>query len=241
MLIAGLQKLTLLDFPGRCAATIFTPGCDFRCPFCHNASLVNDANADVYNQEKILSFLQERKGRLTGLAVTGGEPLLQKDIELFLQEVKKLGYAIKIDTNGSYPKKLATILSLGLADYVAMDVKSSWDSYPKLIGLEDAMAVCTPIIENVKTSMELLKTSGIEYEFRTTLVNPLHSEEDIEEMAKAIGDVPRYFMQSFKDSGDVLAGSGENCKYSAFSNETLQRYLEVAKRYIPNAQLRGVD
>jgi len=241
MLIAGLQKLTLLDFPGRCAATIFTPGCDLRCPFCHNASLVNDANADVYDPEKVLAFLKERKGRLTGLAITGGEPLLQNDIEGFLKEVKNIGYDIKLDTNGTYPKKLASILSEGLVDYVAMDVKSSWSGYPKLIGLEDAPAVCGPIVENVKKSMEILKSSGTEFEFRTTIVRPLHSAEDIEEMAKAIGDVKHYFMQSFKDSGDVLSGSGENCKFSAYEKEVLEKYLGIAKQYIPSAKLRGVD
>lgn len=241
MLIAGLQKLTLLDFPGNCAATIFTPGCDLRCPFCHNASLVLDANADIYDQDKILEFLKERKGRLTGLAVTGGEPLLQNDIEDFLAQVKEIGYAIKLDTNGTYPKKLASILERSLVDYVAMDVKSSWAGYPKLIGLENAPAVCQPLIKNVQDSMEILKGGNTEFEFRTTIVNPLHSEDDIEEMAKAIGNVEHYFMQSFADSGDILSGSGDDCKFSAYEKPVLEKYLEIAKKYIPNAQLRGVD
>ncbi|MDO5331049.1 MAG: anaerobic ribonucleoside-triphosphate reductase activating protein [Bacillota bacterium] len=241
MLIAGLQKLTLLDFPGHCAATVFTPGCDLRCPFCHNASLVLDANADIYDQEKILEFLKERKGRLTGLAITGGEPLLQNDIEDFMAEVKAIGYKLKLDTNGTYPKKLAAILERGLADYVAMDVKSSWTGYPVLIGLEDAPTVCAPLIKNVQDSMEMLKNGNIEFEFRTTIVNPLHKEEDIEEMAKAIGNVQHYFLQSFKDSGDVLSGSGEDCRFSAYEKPILEKYLEIAKRYIPNTQLRGVD
>lgn len=241
MLIAGLQKLTLLDYPGKCAATIFTPGCDLRCPFCHNASLVLDANADIYDQDKILDFLKERKGRLTGLAVTGGEPLLQNDIEDFLEKVKAIGYDIKLDTNGTYPKKLASIIENGLADYVAMDVKSSFSSYPKLIGLEDAPAVCAPLIKNIEKSMEILKNSGTKFEFRTTIVKPLHTEEDIEEMAKAIGNVENYFIQSFKDSGDVLSGSGSQCQFSAYEKPILEKYLEIAKKYIPNAKLRGVD
>ncbi|MCQ2551858.1 MAG: anaerobic ribonucleoside-triphosphate reductase activating protein [Clostridia bacterium] len=237
MRIAGLQKLTLLDFPGRLSATIFTSGCDLRCPFCHNASLVNDAENSDFSAEEILDFLKERKGRLTGLAITGGEPLLQADITEFIKQVKEIGYAVKLDTNGTYPEKLKVILREGLVDYVAMDIKNCFDSYPKTIGLENADKICGPLIDNVKESIELLKSSGIPFEFRTTIVKELHSKEEIEKMAKEIGAVDKYFIQSYVDSGDILNDFG----FSAYSKNELLEILDLVKKYIPNAQLRGVD
>ena len=237
MRIAGLQKLTLLDFPGRLSATIFTSGCDLRCPFCHNASLVNDAENSDFSAEEILDFLKERKGRLTGLAITGGEPLLQADITEFIKQVKEIGYAVKLDTNGTYPEKLKAILREGLVDYVAMDIKNCFDSYPKTIGLENADKICGPLIDNVKESIELLKSSGIPFEFRTTIVKELHSKEEIEKMAKEIGAVDKYFIQSYVDSGDILNDFG----FSAYSKNELLEILDLVKKYIPNAQLRGVD
>jgi len=237
LLIAGLQKLTLLDFPGRLSATIFTPGCDLRCPFCHNASLVNDATSNQFSPEDVLSFLAERKGRLTGLAITGGEPLMQTDIIDFIREVKKIGYAVKLDTNGTYPERLRQILDEGLVEYVAMDIKNCFDSYPKTIGLEGANNVCKPLIDNIKKSIDILKESGVAFEFRTTVVKELHSKDELISMAKEIGNVENYFIQSYKDSGDVLNDLG----FSAYSKEELEDILEAVKLYIPNAKLRGVD
>lgn len=243
MRIAGIQKLTLLDFPGRCAATIFMPGCNLKCPFCHNAFLVLNPNEDPYDQDKILEFLKERLGKLTGLAVTGGEPLMQADIADFLRKVKAIGYDIKLDTNGSFPNRLKALIDEGLVDYVAMDVKNSWASYPKTMGLNEEQGVL--VVSNIQKSMDILKNSNIEFEFRSTIVNPLHSKEDIEEMAKAVGPVPRYFIQCFADSGDILGddckGGSQNLRYSAYEKEVLYEFLEIAKQYSPNAQLRGVD
>lgn len=243
MKIAGIQKLTLLDYPGRCAATIFTPGCNLKCPFCHNASLVLNPEDDPYDQDKILEFLKDRYGKLTGLAVTGGEPLLQADIADFLRRVKAIGYGIKLDTNGCFPDRLKALIDEGLVDYVAMDVKSSWATYPTAVGLSEEQGAA--VIEKIKQSMSILKNSNVEFEFRSTIVNPLHSKEDIEEMAKAVGPVPNYFLQSFADSGDILGddckGGSQNLRYSTYEKEVLYEFLEIAKQYSPNVKLRGVD
>ncbi len=234
MLIAGFQKLTLLDFPGRCAATVFTPGCNFKCPFCHNASLVKDASADNYAPERILEFLNERKGKLTGLAISGGEPLMQSDIAAFMTEVKSIGYALKLDTNGSYPERLKEIIDRRLVDYIALDLKNSRSSYPKTIGLNDEAAA--RVLAKINTSLELIKNSGVEFELRSTIVRELHTAEDIEEMAKTAGPVEHYFLQGFKDSGDILCEG-----YSAWDNNSMHAFLDIAKKYSPNAQLRGID
>jgi len=245
MQIAGIQKLTLLDYPGRLAATIFTPGCNFRCPFCHNGPLVEEEGiavksdgsnlSEVLSEDWLLDFLAERKGRLTGLAVTGGEPLMQQGVFEFFEKVKGLGLDIKLDTNGSYPDKLKDLISAGLVDYVAMDVKNSWDKYPLTMGISgDAAKILT---EKVKESMDLLKSAVfLEYEFRSTIVKELHTAEDIEAMAKAVGPDSRYFLQCFKDSGAILRTG-----YTAHSEETMKSFLALAQRYSPSVQLRGID
>lgn len=229
MLIKGLQKLTVLDFPDRTACTVFTAGCNFRCPFCHNAVLVTDIDGEYYDESEIFEFLEKRKNVLDGVAVTGGEPLLQPDIERFLYEIKDMGYAVKLDTNGSFPEKLEGILQLGLADYVAMDVKNSFEKYAVTIGVENFD------VEPVKKSMELLKNSGIDYEFRTTVTENFHTIEDIENLAKQISGTPRYFLQNFEDSGNLI---DSNCR--GVSRDKMREMLEVAKKYIPQAQLRGM-
>lgn len=234
MLIAGLQKLTLLDFPGRCAATIFTPGCNFKCPFCHNASLVRNTSTDIYAPELILDFLRERKAKLTGLVITGGEPLVQPGIAEFMADVKDIGYALKLDTNGSYPERLKEIIDAQLVDYIALDLKNSRPSYAKTTGLSDEQAERAR--EKINRSLELLKSSNVEFELRSTIVRELHTPEDIEEMAKTAGPVERYFLQAFKDSGDILCEG-----YSAWDNKTMRSFLDIARKYSPNAQLRGVD
>lgn len=229
MLIKGLQKLTVLDFPDRTACTVFTAGCNFRCPFCHNAVLVTDIDGEYYDESEIFEFLEKRKNVLDGVAVTGGEPLLQPDIERFLYEIKDMGYAVKLDTNGSFPEKLEGILQLGLADYVAMDVKNSFEKYAVTVGVENFD------VEPVKKSMELLKNSGIDYEFRTTVTENFHTIEDIENLAKQISGTPRYFLQNFEDSGNLI---DSNCR--GVSRDKMREMLEVAKKYIPQAQLRGM-
>ena len=244
MIIAGLQKLTLLDYPGRLAATVFTPGCNLRCPFCHNSALVEENGSailsdgsninDRIDEAELLDFLKNRFGRLTGVAITGGEPLMQSDIEDFISEIRTIGYKVKLDTNGTYPDRLAALLDKGLVDYVAMDIKNSWESYPKTIGVSPEKA--GHIIENCYKSMQLIKNSGIEFEFRTTVVKELHTKEDIVKIALAVGPVKHFFLQNFTDSGAILKDG-----YSAYSNAELKEFLAAAQAYSPNAQLRGVD
>ena len=229
MLIKGFQKLTLLDFPGRTACTVFTGGCNLRCPFCHNALLVTEMDDNYFTEEEIFAHLEKRKNVLDGIAITGGEPLLQKDIERFLYELKEKGIAIKLDTNGCYPEKLDGILQLGLVDYVAMDIKNCPEKYGVTVGVEGFDI--TPI----KKSMDLLKRSGVEYEFRTTITEDFHTVEDIEKLAELIQGTNKYFLQNFVDSGQLI---DSNCK--GVSKATMQEMLEKARKYIPNAQIRGI-
>lgn len=230
MNIAGFQKLTLLDFPGKTAATVFTPGCNFRCPFCHNASLVLPCDgAEQYGEEEVLSYLKKRQGILDGICITGGEPLLQKDIADFMEKVKSLDYKIKLDTNGSFPEKLRALVSAGLVDYVAMDVKNSKEKYAATVGAEnfDTSAV--------EESVSYLLTGAVDYEFRTTVVDELHSAEDIESLAEWIRGAKRYFLQNFVDSGDILGAD-----LSAASREKLDTMRKIAEKYIDIVCVRGV-
>ncbi|MBQ8140770.1 MAG: anaerobic ribonucleoside-triphosphate reductase activating protein [Clostridia bacterium] len=230
MFIKGLQKTTLLDFPGKVACTVFTGGCNFRCPFCHNASLVISPDRDEQiSEDEFFSFLEKRRSILDGVCVTGGEPLLQKDIESFMKRIKDMGYLVKLDTNGSFPERLKSILDQGLADYVAMDIKSSEEKYPLLCGID----VDT---KKISESISLLIKGRIPYEFRTTIVRELHSLKDIEDAAKWIEGASRYFLQSFKDSGDVISSG-----LSAYSPEELRKILDAVRKAIPSAELRGVD
>lgn len=230
MRIHGLQKLTLLDFPGHTACTVFTGACNFRCPFCHNASLVLHPDAlPSMPEAELFAFLEKRKRLLDGVAVTGGEPTLQPDLPDFLRRIRELGYAVKLDTNGGRPEALKHILEEGLADYVAMDIKSSPEHY-------EAAAGVTGILDAVKESAELLRLSGIPHEFRTTAVRNLHTVDDFRSIGKWLAGEARYYIQSYADSGDILAPGME-----AFSNAELHELLQAVKPYIPSAELRGVD
>lgn len=229
MLIKGFQKLTVLDFPGRTACTVFTGGCNFRCPFCHNALLVTELDDVVYTEEEVFEHLERRKNVIDGVAVTGGEPLLQKDIERFLYEIKEKGFAVKLDTNGSYPEKLEGILQLGLADYVAMDIKNCPEKYGVTVGVDNFDV--TPI----EKSIELLKNSGVDYEFRTTVTANFHTLDDIERLARWIQGAPRYYLQNFEDSGNLIDGS---CR--GVSRDEMREMLKIAQKYIPGAELRGM-
>lgn len=229
MNIQGYQKLTLLDYPGKTACTVFTGGCNFRCPFCHNSPLVLEPNAYNTTQDEVLAYLEKRKGLLDGVCITGGEPLLQGDIKDFIKKVKAMGYAVKLDTNGSLPERLEALLADGVLSYVAMDVKNSPCLYADTAGCDAAAAV--------KKSMELLKNSGIEYELRTTVVKGLHTSQSLKELAMWIGDVPRYFLQGYVDSGQILNPNG----IGAYSNQEMRKLLLEVKQYIPSAELRGVD
>lgn len=229
MIIKGFQKLTLLDYPGRTACTVFTGGCNFRCPFCHNALLVTEQDDDFYPEEAVFEHLRLRKNVLDGVAVTGGEPLLQKDIERFLYEIKEMGYAVKLDTNGSFPEKLKGILEIGLADYVAMDIKNSPSRYAETIGVKNFD------IAPIQESINILRDSGVDYEFRTTVTENFHTIDDMRELSLWIKDTPKYFLQNFVDSGQLIDNT---CK--GVPKATMYEMLDVVRLNIPDAQIRGL-
>lgn len=229
MTIQGLQKLTLLDFPGHTACTVFTAGCNFRCPFCHNASLVTHIDtAPAHTEDEFFSFLMKRKGLLDGVAVTGGEPLLQKDIIPFLEKIRVLGFAVKLDTNGSRPEVLREIVQKGLADYVAMDVKNTREKYPLTAGIDGK------ILDAIDESIDFLLENTVDYEFRTTLVKNFHNDEDLVCTAKRLQGAKRWFLQSFKDSGDLIDGS---CV--GFSDAEMRQKLDLVRVWAPFAEIRG--
>lgn len=231
MKIGGLQKLTLLDFPGHTACTVFTEGCNFRCPFCHNAPLVlpERQSEPFMSEEEFFDFLESRKGILEGVAVTGGEPTLQKDISVFLRRIKDMGFKVKLDTNGYAPHILEKLLNEGLFDHVAMDIKSSPDTYAKVSGVKNLD------ISKIQSSIDLLKSSAVTYEFRTTAVKGLHTASDFLKIGKWLGDVPLYFIQQFVNSGDIIENG-----YDAFSKEEMTALLAMARVGTPKAQLRGI-
>ena len=229
MNIKGLQKTTLLDFPERVACTVFTGGCNFRCPFCHNASLVlRSSEVNGISEEDFFSYLSKRRGVLDGVCITGGEPLLSSDIVEFIKKIRSLGLLVKLDTNGSFPERLEYLLDEGLLDYVAMDIKNSKSKYAITAGINDY-----PF--NIEKSIEIIMNKAPEYEFRTTVVRELHSVKDIEEIATLIKNSKKYFLQSYVDSGDVIDNS-----FSAYSAEEMLKILESAKRILPITALRGV-
>ncbi len=226
MKLGGLQKLTLLDFPEKVACTVFTSGCNFRCPFCHNASLALAKDND-FSESEFFSFLKKRQGLLEGVCITGGEPLLQNDIEDFIREIKNLGFLVKLDTNGSFPEKLSKLLPL--LDYVAMDIKNSPKKYLLTAGVD------YNILDKVNQSIQILKNSDVGYEFRTTVTRELHSVKDFDEIGKWLEGVPRYYLQAFIDSGNIFSQN-----ISAATVEDMQEYLKTVQQYIPAAKLRGI-
>ena len=231
MNICGYQKTTLLDYPGHVAATIFTGGCNFRCPFCHNADLViRSSITNSISEEEIFNFLKKRKNVLSGICITGGEPTLQPDLPEFIQKVRSLGYKIKLDTNGYRPEVIADLLTKNLLDYIAMDIKTGFSNYTKVSGIPNLN------IKHIKESISLIENSDISYEFRTTVVKELHTETDFQEIALTLSSQSPYFIQSFKDSGNILIPGLSSCDI-----ETLNNYLSIIKKRIPNAAVRGIE
>ncbi len=231
MRLGGLQKMTLLDFPGRVACTVFTVGCNFRCPFCHNSSLVVSPELPELSQDDFFAFLRKRQGLLEGVAITGGEPLLHPDMPEFLEKIRALGYAVKLDTNGAFPDRLKAILDAGLADYVAMDIKNSREKYEDTAGVRG-------ILPAVERSAALLREGETPFEFRTTLVDELHEPADFASIGQWIAGAERYFIQGFVDSGDILAGGD---RFHAASPEKARACLEAVRPFVPTAELRGVE
>ena len=227
MLIGGVQKMTMLDYPGKVACTIFTYGCNFRCPFCHNATLVID-EANLFDKNEILAYINKRKGILDGVVVTGGEPLLQSDIMEFLAELKQTGLLVKLDTNGSYPERLEQIIEKGLVDYVAMDIKNCKEKYDLTTGVKID-------ISKIEKSVELLMQDRVDYEFRTTVVKELHKKEDFEEIGKWLIGAKRLFLQPFKDNENLI---GENL--SSHSKESLEEFKGILEKTIPQVEIRGL-
>lgn len=226
----GLQKTTLLDYPGIIAATVFTAGCNFRCPFCHNGDLVLAANSLPRIEEtEVLDFLQKRKGILKGLCISGGEPTLQKGLPEFIHKVKDLGYLVKLDTNGSNPEMLKALLENGLLNYVAMDIKNSPDYYEKTT---DATGFS---MEAISKSIGLLRQAGIPCEFRTTLVKELHTEADMRAIAHWLPKEIPYYLQCYEENEQVIKPG-----FHPPTKETMERYREILSEKLEQVYLRGV-
>ena len=230
MKIYGLQKMTLLDYPGHVACTVFLNACDFRCPFCHNYELACSTSPAVMEEEELLAFLKKRTGLLDGVAVTGGEPCLHKDLPELLQKIKAMGFGVKLDTNGYHPAMLEKLLNEGLVDYVAMDIKNSPDKYAETCGVKAVD------MEKIRTCIRLLMTAGIPYEFRTTTVDELHEPEDFTQIGELIKGAEHFYIQVFTDR-DTVPFEGMH----APSREKLDACLAAVSPYVQDAQLRGAD
>ena len=231
MNIQGLQKLTLLDYPGKMACTVFTAGCNLRCPFCHNSRLVIKPPSETqYTEEDMFSFLEKRQGVLDGVVVTGGEPLLQKDVADFIAKVKALGYSVKLDTNGTMPEKLKELVAAGLIDYVAMDVKASPGGYPPAVGIGGYD------ISKIDESIKFLLENNVDYEFRTTVVREFHSVFSMHDLGKWIKGAKRHYLQAFKDSGELI-GFGLH----EVPKEEMLEMRKIMLNYVENCEIRGVD
>ena len=231
MKIYGLNKTTLLDYPGKVAAVIFLGGCNFRCPFCQNSTLVLNPSAQPEIPVKeVLSFLKKRQGILDGVCVTGGEPTLSPDLPELLQEIRALGYSIKLDTNGTHPALLKALAEQDLIQMAAVDIKACPDNYPALCGLVH------PEINAVKETVNFLKNGALDYEFRTTVVRELQSEKDFIEIGQWLAGAKAYYLQAYRDSEEVLQPG-----FSSYTRKELEHFREILKRTIPLVELRGID
>lgn len=229
MRIDGLQTLTLLDYPGKVACTVFTSGCNMRCPFCHNASLVCGEVPPFMEKEEFFAFLKKRAGVMDGVCVTGGEPLLQEGLIPFLLEVKEHGFTTKLDTNGLLHDRLRAVVEAGAVDYVAMDIKNSKTHYAETAGVPGLD------LAPIEKSVQFLMEGKVDYEFRTTVVKELHNKADFDEIGQWLKGAKRYFLQSFKDSGDILSPG-----LSAMEKADLLEIRDRLRAVIPVVELRGV-
>lgn len=236
MQIAGLQKMTLLDYPGRVACTIFLQGCNFRCPFCHNSDLLPGNGEALMSDKELLAFLEKRKGLLDGVCVTGGEPTLQKELPEFLKNIKAMGYAVKLDTNGARPEVLKAVVEAGLVDYVAMDIKNSYERYAETAGIKEGL------LSQVEESIRYLLSDKVDYEFRTTVVEELHNADAVQSMGawvQKLGDgnrPKRWFLQCYVDRDSVLQAG-----LHAPKEAKMQQYAEKLVPFADSVSLRGMD
>lgn len=231
MLILGLTKTTLLDFPGMVACTVFTGGCNFRCPFCHNGQLVEEVDtSNAVSEEEIWQLLDKRKNVLKGVCISGGEPTLQPDIIDFIKQIKDRGYKVKLDTNGYKPEILEYLLEKKLADYVAMDIKNSRRRYAETTGINDLD------FKKIQTSVDLLKRGTTDYEFRTTVVRQYHTQEDLDDIGRLVGEESKWYIQSYKDSDNVLKAG-----LSAYTDNEITDLFKNIKTKRNNIFLRGIE
>lgn len=230
MVFHGFQKMTMLDFPGYVACTVFTPGCNFRCPFCHNSLLVTKVNEnEMYSEDEIIGYLRKRKGVIDGICISGGEPLMHDDIFDFVKKVKETGMLVKIDTNGSFPDKLKKLIDSGNIDYVAMDIKNCPDKYAETIGYSDFD------FSPVRKSVELLLAGKVEYEFRTTVVKEFHTTQDMVKIGELINGADKYFIQHFIESdGNIQQG------LTPVDREEMEKLRISVSGFVKNAELRGI-
>lgn len=230
MHIAGIQKLTLLDYPGKVACTIFLSGCNLRCPYCHNPSLVIPERKceQELSVAEVLEFLERRRGKLDGVCITGGEPTLQSELPEFLESVHRLGFDVKLDTNGTNPEMLKVLLHKDILSYVAIDIKNSPSLYAETCGGVD-------VLPQVRENVALLLNGTIDYEFRTTVCKPLHTEKSVEEIGRWLKGARRYYIQAFVDSEDLVSGGVQ-----AHTPDELARLQQAVLPYISNTQLRGI-
>ncbi len=231
MRINGFQKMTLLDFPGKVACTVFTGGCNLRCPFCHNALLVTEvADLEVIPEEEVFSVLAKRRGILDGVAITGGEPLLQKDIRAFIEKVRAMGFSVKLDTNGTFPGKLKELVLNGLVDYVAVDIKNCPEKYRETTDAENTD------MDAIEETVAFLLEGRVPYEFRTTVVREFHTVEDIVKIGRWIYGAEHYYLQNFVDSGNLIGTD-----MHAVSREELFAMRDAVTQFVKDVQVRGVD
>lgn len=234
MKIVGLQKLTLLDYPGRVACTVFLDGCNFRCPYCHNAELLEGNTQPVLSADDLLAFLKKRHGILEGVCITGGEPTLHPELPGLLRAIRELGYGVKLDTNGYRPEVLGALLEEKLVDYVAMDLKNGPAAYARTVGLREVR------LDRIAGSIRLLLESGVDFELRTTVVKPLHCVESVTEMAQWLSQttngkpVPRLFVQPFVDRDTVPVGG-----LSAPDGVELEQFRTILSACAESVELRG--
>ena len=227
MRVAGFQKLTLLDYPSKVACIIFTQGCNYKCPYCQNSVLIKFNDDELIDEEEIFAYLNKRKGIIDGIVITGGEPTIQKDLKDFIRKVKDLGISVKLDTNGSNPKVVEDLINEGLVDYIAMDIKNVLELYKDVTDVN-------PNIDNLKQSIELIKNSPIEHEFRTTIIKPIHNIDKILKICSYV-EGERVFLQNFVRSENVLGKCLE-----PFSETELIEIDNIIKEKFPNVRIRGL-